>query len=196
MAIAFREPGEDRLQQGTDASTLDRNIQSRGTLVLMSASTTSACPIARSLAVFGEKWSLLIIREANRGRTRFADFRSQLGVAPDVLTDRLTKLVGHGVLERRSYREAGERERSEYVLTPAGRALLPVLAALAAWGDTYCPTTSGADVQVLVAETGRPAELVFIDDHGQPVGLDGLLMRSVMTSRTQVGGPGSVTAGR
>ena len=145
-----------------------------------STSTMSPCPIARSLAVFGEKWSLLIIREANRGRTRFADFRTQLGVAPDVLTDRLTKLVSHGVLERRSYREAGERERSEYVLTTAGHALLPVLAALADWGDTYCPTESSADVQVLVAQTGRPAELVFVDDQGRPVGVDGLLMHSVL----------------
>jgi len=154
-----------------------------------SASVTSPCPIARSLAVFGEKWSLLILREANRGRTRFADFRTQLGVAPDVLTDRLTKLVAHGVLERRPYREAGERERSEYVLTPAGRALLPVLAALASWGNAYCPTESGADVQVLVAETGRPAELVFVDDRGLPVGLDGLLLHSGTAANPWPAGP-------
>lgn len=154
-----------------------------------SPSATSPCPIARSLAVFGEKWSLLIIRDANRGRTRFADFRTHLGVAPDVLTDRLTKLVAHGVLERRSYREAGERERSEYVLTPAGRALLPVLAALAAWGDAYCPVESSADVRVLVAETGRPAELRFVDDHGQPVGLDGLFMHSGATPDPGRAGP-------
>lgn len=161
-----------------------------------SASVSSPCPIARSLAVIGEKWSLLIIREANRGWTRFADFRAQLGVAPDVLTDRLTKLVAHGVLQRRSYREAGERERSEYVLTPAGRALLPVLAALAAWGDTHCPTEASMDVRVLVAETGRPAELVFVDDRGQPVGLDGLLMLSGTAPKTLVGGADPMTAGR
>ena len=97
------------------------------------------CSIARSLEVLGQKWSLLIVREAMWGRTRFAEFRARLGVAPDVLTDRLGRLVDAGILERRPYREDGEREREEYVLTDAGRALLPVLAAMSAWGDEYRP---------------------------------------------------------
>ena len=97
------------------------------------------CSIARSLEVIGQKWSLLIVREAFRGRTRFADIRTRLGVAPDVLTDRLARLVDAGILERRPYREAGEREREEYVLTDAGRALKPVLASIIEWGDEFRP---------------------------------------------------------
>ena len=69
------------------------------------------------------EWSLLILREAFWGRTRFAEIRARLGVAPDVLTDRLGRLVDGGILERRPYRDSGEREREEYVLTGAGRAL-------------------------------------------------------------------------
>lgn len=109
--------------------------------------TAAACPIARCIAVVGEKWALLIVRDALAGLTRFADFRTSLGIAPDVLTDRLGKLVGHGILQRRSYRDPGERARDEYVLTPAGRDLAPVLAALAGWWSTCrstpsCPTSS------------------------------------------------------
>ncbi len=86
--------------------------------------STERCSIARSLEVVGQKWSLLILREAFWGRTRFAEFRARLGVAPDVLTDRLGRLVDAGILQRRPYREDGEREREEYVLTEAGPALL------------------------------------------------------------------------
>ena len=82
------------------------------------------CSIARSLVVLGERWSLLIVREAFSGVTRFADFRAALGVAPDVLTERLRTLVETGVLERRPYREPGCRPRHDYHLTPAGRDLL------------------------------------------------------------------------
>ena len=122
------------------------------------------CSIARSLEVIGQKWSLLIIREAFRGRTRFADFRAILGIAPDVLTDRLTRLVDAGILERRPYREAGEREREEYVLTDAGRALKPVLAALVAWGDEHRPSGHGPSSVYTV--DGRPVRLAFLDDQG------------------------------
>ena len=122
------------------------------------------CSIARSLEVIGQKWSLLIVSEALRGRTRFAEFRGRLGIAPDVLTDRLARLVDAGILERRPYREAGEREREEYVLTDAGRALKPVLAAMIEWGDEYRP--SGHGPASIYTADGRPVRLAFLDADG------------------------------
>src|ERR1700735_1496762 len=81
----------------------------------------AVCSIERTLGVLGERWTFLILREAFFGATRFVEFRDQLGVAPDVLTDRLATLVEYGVLEREPYREPGARSRFAYRLTPAGR---------------------------------------------------------------------------
>ena len=124
------------------------------------------CSIARSLEVVGQKWSLLILREAFWGRTRFAEFRARLGVAPDVLTDRLGRLVDADILERRPYRDDGEREREEYVLTEAGRDLLPVLAAMSAWGDVYEPSGFGPAALYADRESGTPLRLAFVDADG------------------------------
>ena len=134
--------------------------------------TAQRCSIARSLEVFGQKWTLLILREAVlRGSSRFAQFRDALGVAPDVLTDRLTTLVDAGVMVRRPYREAGERERVEYVLTESGCALKPVLAAIGAWGDVFAPSGFGPAI-TLAAEDGRAVELAFVDAVGRQVPSD------------------------
>lgn len=128
----------------------------------MSAAVNARCSIARSLDVLGQKWSLLIVREAMWGRTRFSEFRERLGVAPDVLTDRLSRLVEAGILDRRSYREDGARERTEYVLTDAGRDLRPVLAALVEWGDAHCPTEWGPAAHYVETATGDPVQLAFL----------------------------------
>lgn len=134
-------------------------------------SATSRCPIARSLAVLGEKWTLLVVREALWGRTRFAEFRANLGIAPDVLTDRLQTLVQGGILERRAYREEGQREREEYVLTAAGQELLPVLAALAGWGNTHRPSTAERGSAYVELATGRPVQLAFVNETGRRLAL-------------------------
>lgn len=93
------------------------------------------CSIARTLEVIGEWWTLLILRDAFLGITRFEDFRSRLGIARNILTRRLESLVAHGVLERRTY-DPG-RGRHDYVLTAKGRALWPVLVTLRQWGDEW-----------------------------------------------------------
>jgi DNA-binding HxlR family transcriptional regulator len=90
----------------------------------------SSCSIARSLGVLGERWTFLILREALTGATRFSQFRDALGIAPDVLTERLNTLVEYGVMTREPYQEAGSRSRFAYDLTPAGRELQVVLLAL------------------------------------------------------------------
>jgi DNA-binding HxlR family transcriptional regulator len=129
--------------------------------------TELRCSIARSLEVLGEKWTLLIVREAFWGRTRFSEFREALGVAPDVLTARLTTLVDIGVMERRPYRVEGGRQREEYVLTPAGEDLRLVLGALNAWGDEHRPAPAGRASTFVEASTGEPVTLTFVAPDGR-----------------------------
>lgn len=93
------------------------------------------CSIAQALEQIGEWWTLLIIRDAFLGVTRFDDFRERLGIARNILTSRLDTLVDADILERRLYDEA--RERYDYVLTAKGRALWPVLTTLRQWGDKH-----------------------------------------------------------
>ena len=97
----------------------------------------SRCSVAGTLAVVGEKWSLLVLREAFFGVRRFADFQRVLGAPKAVLSDRLVTLVAQGVLSRVPYQAEGERQRHEYRLTAKGRDLYPTLVALMQWGDTY-----------------------------------------------------------
>ena len=125
------------------------------------------CSIARSLDVLGEKWTLLVVREACWGRTRFSDFRDALGVAPDVLADRLATLVDVGVLERRPYRVDGGRQREEYVLTPAGEDLRLVLGALSTWGRQHRPDAEARPAMFVEAATGAAVSLSFVSADGR-----------------------------
>jgi DNA-binding HxlR family transcriptional regulator len=93
------------------------------------------CSIARALAVVGERWSLLIMREVILGRRRFREIQRQTGVAANILSDRLDTLVTRGVLERRASRE--DPATAEYRVTRKGLDLVPVLIALARWADVY-----------------------------------------------------------
>jgi DNA-binding HxlR family transcriptional regulator len=93
------------------------------------------CSIARALEVLGDRWTILVIRDAFLGLRRFDDFQRDLGIARNVLTDRLTRLVEEGILERRRYQE--RPERFEYRLTAKGRDLWPITMTLLSWGDRY-----------------------------------------------------------
>ena len=97
------------------------------------------CSIARALEIVGERWTLLIIRDAFLGLRRFDEFQESLGIARNVLTDRLGRLVEEGILERVRYSE--RPERYEYHLTKKGRQLDVALAGLRQWGDTYLSKT-------------------------------------------------------
>ncbi|MFJ4759071.1 winged helix-turn-helix transcriptional regulator [Streptomyces sp. NPDC088763] len=130
----------------------------------------STCSIARSLEVLGDSWTLLIIREAVVAHTtRFQDFRDALGIAPNILTKRLALLVDEGLLERRTYRQPGERARDEYVLTEAGRGLSLIIAALADWGRTHRPRPDGTSPRFSLDESGTVAELAFVTSDGTVV---------------------------
>jgi DNA-binding HxlR family transcriptional regulator len=118
------------------------------------------CPIARGLDRVGEWWSILILRDAFAGMTRFDEFRESLGIAPGMLSRRLAALVEAGLLARRRYSDHPPRE--EYVLTPRGEDFRPVLLALLAWGNRHF-APEGTSVQIVHAETGAPAEPVMVD---------------------------------
>lgn len=120
------------------------------------------CPIARSLDVLGEKWTLMIVRDAVGGSTRFSQFQQSLGIPREVLTARLASLVDGGVLERTTYKPEGARAREEYVLTDAGRDLSLVLLALGGWADRHRPSERASDLRFVDAETGEAVEVAAV----------------------------------
>ncbi|MFJ6926875.1 winged helix-turn-helix transcriptional regulator [Streptomyces nigra] len=137
----------------------------------MSLPANRHCSIARTLAVLGQKWNLLLLREAFLGRTRFAEFQ-RIGIPNATLGQRLNDLVDAGLMERETYQDEGERSREEYVLTEAGRDVLPVLAALSAWGDRHRPQETGQGVVYAAADGERPVHLEFRDERGELIDQD------------------------
>jgi DNA-binding HxlR family transcriptional regulator len=127
----------------------------------------SRCSVAGTLAVVGEKWSLLVLREAFLGVRRFADFQRVLGAPKAVLTDRLGTLVEQGILVRVPYQPVGERQRHEYRLTAKGRDLYPTLVALMQWGDTYLTEDGVPPLALRHRECDAPVhvELVCAEGH-------------------------------
>ena len=117
------------------------------------------CPVGRGLARAGDAWSMLILRDAGLGRTRFDDFQKSLGIAPNILTRRLATLVEAGMLERRRYSERPPRD--EYVLTEAGRDYLPVLQALGGWARKHFG--EGAMSELVDAGSGRTITPLVVD---------------------------------
>jgi len=97
------------------------------------------CPIERSLLVVGTRSAILVLREAFYGATRFEEFVARSGLTASAASSRLRDLVKVGVLEKRPYQDPGLRRRSEYVLTPAGRELMPALFALFQWANRHDP---------------------------------------------------------
>jgi len=110
------------------------------------------CSIARALEVVGERWTLLIVRDAVLGATRFEDFQESLGIASNVLTNRLKMLCDEGVLER--VPDPDRPGRPKYVLTDKGCELGPALIVLMKWGDRHYPTPSGPPRLTLHAGCG------------------------------------------
>ncbi|MFC4036638.1 winged helix-turn-helix transcriptional regulator [Streptomyces polygonati] len=146
---------------------MDKAVDEPGSRV--AAVTTPAddafCSIERTVGIVGDRWTLLILRETLiRGATRFGELGESLGIAPNVLTNRLDQLTRSGILEKREYREAGSRPRMAYHPTDAGRELLLVLAALGQWGDDHIPPASGVAETREVAATGQRVRVGFVAD--------------------------------
>ena len=111
------------------------------------------CSVARTLSVVGDRWTLLILRDAFLRTRRFEDFQTSLGITRHRLADRLAKLVEAGIFERVRYQEAPER--FEYRLTEKGRDLYPVIASLVAWGDRWMAGKSGPPLELAHRECGH-----------------------------------------
>jgi DNA-binding HxlR family transcriptional regulator len=122
--------------------------------------STMECPIARSLDRVGEWWSILILRDAAQGMTRFDQFQQSLDIAPNILTRRLAALVEAGLLERRRYSERPPRD--EYVLTKRGRDFWPTLVNLMAWGNKHF-APEGPSVMLVDRDSGEAVEPVLVD---------------------------------
>ena len=143
------------------------------------------CAIARSSAIVGERWVWVILRQAFNGARRFEDFQRGIGLARNVLTDRLNSLVDQGILERRPYSRGGARDLYEYRLTDKGRALFPAYVALMQWGNEWTdlpappvdllhkPCGHRSSVRVVCAVCGQDIDA----RDTEPVVGRGLLMR-------------------
>lgn len=137
--------------------------------------------VAKALEVVGERWSLLIVRTVMHGNRRFSEIQGSLGIARNVLSSRLERLIEEDILERRAYSESPPRY--EYFLTQKGLDLWPALIALLHWGDRYSPTPGG------------PKRLIVHKECGGTVSERGICERcgKVLTARDakQVPGPGA-----
>jgi DNA-binding HxlR family transcriptional regulator len=142
------------------------------------------CSIARTLSVVGDRWTLLVLRDAFLRVRRFEHFQTNLGITRHRLADRLRKLVAHGILERVRYQE--RPPRWEYRLTPKGLDLYPVIAALVGWGDRWMAGKDGPPVELTHRGCGhRMTPVLACPDCRQP-----------LTARDVVAQPGPALRGR
>ena len=117
------------------------------------------CAIGAAVGLIGERPTFLVLREAFNGVRRFADMQRRTGMPRQVLSDRLARLVGEGLLRKVPYQESGQRGRYEYRLTEKGLDLYPVLVALMEWGDRYALGTAGPQVLLRHRDCGEPVQL-------------------------------------
>lgn len=124
------------------------------------------CPMAAAVELLGDRWSLLILREAFYGVVRHADFRDDLNVPRSVLTDRLGKLVRDGLLEKTEYREQGARARHAYGLTKKGHDLAITLIAMTEWGVEHC-LDGHSPVDIVDRKSGQSLRVALVDEDGK-----------------------------
>jgi DNA-binding HxlR family transcriptional regulator len=135
-----------------------------------SAYDSETCSIARTLALIGDRWTLLVLRDVANGVGRFDELTGHLGVARNVLSSRLARLAEAGLVERRAYREPGARERQEYRLSRSGRELVPILLALMQWGDKNLAGPEGPPAVVRHADCGAPIKVAVTCAEGHELG--------------------------
>ena len=126
------------------------------------------CPVARTLDLLGDRWTLLIVRDALLGRRRFDDFQRSLGIARNILSDRLNRLVEAGIFERTPYQQ--RPERFEYTLTDKGQELRIALLALMHWGDRHLAPAGPPRIVEHVGCGGTAVEKLVCSDCGAELG--------------------------
>lgn len=130
------------------------------------------CPLPGAVELIGEKWAFLILRGALNGLQHFEEFQAGLGIARNILSDRLAKLVAGEILERSS--DSSDRRKVVYALTPKGEALLPVMLALRQWGEEW--GTGHGSVQLVDRRDGRPIRRICVQaEDGRELALKDLM---------------------
>ena len=131
---------------------------------------SDTCSIARTLALIGDRWTLLVLRDVANGVRRFDELAGHLGIARNVLSRRLATLGRAGLVERTAYREPGARERHEYRLSGPGRELMPILLAFMQWGDRNLSGPEGVPAVVRHAGCGAPIKVSLTCAEGHELG--------------------------
>jgi DNA-binding HxlR family transcriptional regulator len=134
------------------------------------------CPMALAAELIGDRWTLLILREAFYGVSRYDDMLADLGAPRSMLTDRLNRLVERGILRREAYREPGSRTRQAYRLTGAGQALALTLIALTQWGEEHV-TGKEAPIEIVDRRNGRTLRVALVADEAAAVPLGAATLR-------------------
>jgi DNA-binding HxlR family transcriptional regulator len=143
----------------------------------------ASCPIARAADVFGDCWSMLIIRDAMLGLHRFSEFQKNLGVAKNILTVRLRALVANGMLKTEPASDGSAYE--EYVLTPKGRAVFPVIVAMRQWSEEFAFAPGELPTDILVDRvTGQPVQKLELHaQDGTLLGFGDTTLKPVASAR-------------
>lgn len=142
------------------------------------------CPVGRSLDLIGDRWALLIVRDAFDGLRRFGEFRDNLGVARNILTDRLNKLTDAGILD--SVPASDGSAYQEYVLTKKGESLLPVIVGLRQWGEQHLFAAGEARSTLVDKKTGKTVpRMLPADGDGKPLAAHQVEVRKVAAKRSR-----------
>jgi DNA-binding HxlR family transcriptional regulator len=152
------------------------NSDKKSTIRRRAPVSKDQCPMAMAAEILGDKWTLLILREAFYGVQRYDDMRLDTFAPRSMLTDRLNKLVNNGIMKRQPYQEDGDRVRNSYVLTKKGASLAHVLMAMSFWGEEFI-LGHKAPVELIDRTSGHALSVEFVDEAGNVVAKKAAVLR-------------------
>tara|TARA_B110000027_G_C16095023_1_gene290368 strand:+ start:1024 stop:1485 length:462 start_codon:yes stop_codon:yes gene_type:complete len=138
------------------------------------------CPITKSLQYVGDKWILLILREAFFGFTRFDQFQENLNISKSVLSNKLTKMLADGLLIKHSYKEGSNRKRFEYQLTKKGKGLSKVMIGLLEWGNDYVVQKGEKTIKVVEKNSGKASKIKLLNEGGEKIDWDSIYLTTAI----------------